>query len=580
MAQITTAGASFAMSLPAFTSSDAAPQPLAKALTGIAGLDQITLGGLPAARPTLICGGPGCGKTVVAATFLVNGAVMFDEPGVFMSFEESSADLIRNLASLGYDLAALVKQKKIAMDFVRVERSEIEESGEYDLEGLFVRLGYAIKSVGAKRVVLDTLEVLFAGLGDTQILRAELRRLFAWLKDQNVSAIITAEQGTGALTRFGLEEYVSDCVLFLDNRVDNQVTTRRLRVAKYRGSVHGTNEYPFLIDALGISVLPVTSAGLAHTASDVVISTGVPGLNQMLGVGGFYRGTSVLVTGTAGTGKTSLAAHFAESVCARDERCLYFAFEESPAQITRNMRSIGLDLQPRIDSGLLKFEAARPSLFGLEMPLARMYREIEEFAPAAVVLDPISALRGETGDVHSMLLRIIDLLKKQGITAFLTNLLVPRGMDHADAGVSSLMDTWISLVQLESNGERNRGIYVLKSRGMNHSNQIREYQLTSQGVKLVDAYLGSAGVLTGSARITQEAADAASVARRAQESERHRREIRRKRASLERQISDLRASLEAEEEEARKALEYEEELERRMRADRQAMAVLRGGSAP
>jgi circadian clock protein KaiC len=553
-------------------------QPLPKARTGILGLDEVTFGGLPAGRPTLICGGPGCGKTLLAATFLVNGAVIFDEPGVFMSFEESSADLIQNVASLGYDLAALIEQKKIAMDFVRVERSEIEESGEYDLEGLFVRLGYAIKTVGAKRVVLDTLEVLFAGLGDTQILRAELRRLFAWLKDQNVSAIITAEQGTGALTRFGLEEYVSDCVLLLDNRVDNQVTTRRLRVVKYRGSVHGTNEYPFLIDALGISVLPVTSAGLAHTASDVVISTGVPGLNQMLGVGGFYRGTSVLVTGTAGTGKTSLAAHFAESVCARGERCLYFAFEESPAQIVRNMRSIGLDLQPRIDAGLLKFEAARPSLFGMEMHLARMYREIEGFAPAATVLDPISALRGESGDVHSMLLRVIDLLKSRGITAFLTNLLPTQGMDQADAGVSSLMDTWISLVQLESNGERNRGIYVLKSRGMNHSNQIREYQLTSSGVKLLDAYLGSAGVLTGTARITQEAADAALIARRAQESERHRREMQRKRDSLERQISDLRAALEAEEEEARKALEYDEELQRRLQTERQAMAARRGGA--
>ena len=539
----------------------------------------MTFGGLPAGRPTLICGGPGCGKTLLAATFLVNGAVMFDEPGVFMSFEESSADLIQNVASLGYDLGALVEQKKIAMDFVRVERSEIEESGEYDLEGLFVRLGYAIKTVGAKRVVLDTLEVLFAGLGDTQILRAELRRLFAWLKDQNVSAIITAERGAGALTRFGLEEYVSDCVLLLDNRVDNQITTRRLRVVKYRGSVHGTNEYPFLIDAPGISVLPVTSAGLAHGASDAVISTGVPGLNQMLGVGGFYRGTSVLVTGTAGTGKTSLAAHFVESVCARGERCLYFAFEESPAQIVRNMRSIGLDLQPRIDAGLLRFEAARPSLFGMEMHLARMYREIEDFAPAAAVLDPISALRGESGDVHSMLLRIIDLLKSRGITAFLTNLLSAQSMDQTDAGVSSLMDTWISLVQLESNGERNRGIYVLKSRGMNHSNQIREYQLTSNGVKLVEAYLGSAGVLTGTARVTQEAADVASAARRARESERQSREIQRKRASLERQISELRAALEAEEEEARKALEYDRELEQRLLAERQAMAARRGGAS-
>ena len=566
------------MSITASIPAAGAARALAKARTGISGLDEVTFGGLPAGRPTLICGGPGCGKTLLATTFLVNGTVMFNEPGVFVSFEETSDDLIKNVASLGYDLGALVAQKKIAIDFVRVERSEIEETGEYDLEGLFVRLDYAIKSVGAKRVVLDTLEMLFAGLGDTQILRAEIRRLFAWLKQRDVTAIITAEQGEGAMTRYGIEEYVSDCVFLLDNRVSDQITTRRLRVVKYRGSAHGTNEYPFLIDAQGVSVLPVTSAGLAHAASDEVISTGIPGLNQMLGAGGFYKGTSILVSGTAGTGKTSLAANFIEAVCARGERCLYFAFEESPAQIVRNMRSIGLDLQPRVDAGLLRFEAARPSLFGLEMHLARMYREIEEFAPAAAVLDPISALRGETGDVHSMLLRVIDLLKSRGITAFLTNLLSVEGMDKSDAGMSSLMDTWLSLVQLETNGERNRGIYVLKSRGMNHSNQIREYQLTSQGVKLVDAYLGGSGVLTGSARIAQEMVDAASSLRRARDNERKQRNIQRKRAALERQIAELRAELESEEEEARKSLQHDEELEKRLQAERRAMAIQRGGN--
>ena len=567
------------MSITASIPARGAAQALAKARTGILGLDEVTFGGLPAGRPTLICGGPGCGKTLLATTFLVNGAVMFNEPGVFVSFEETSDDLIKNVGSLGYDLGALIAQKKIAIDFVRVERSEIEETGEYDLEGLFVRLDYAIKSVGAKRVVLDTLEMLFAGLGDTQILRAEIRRLFAWLKQRGVTAIITAEQGDGTMTRYGIEEYVSDCVLMLDNRVSDQITTRRLRVVKYRGSAHGTNEYPFLIDAQGVSVLPVTSAGLAHAASDEVISTGIPGLNQMLGAGGFYIGTSILVSGTAGTGKTSLAAHFIEAVCARGQRCLYFAFEESPAQIIRNMRSIGLDLQPRVDAGLLRFEAARPSLFGLEMHLARIYREIEEFEPAAVVLDPISALRGETGDVHSMLLRVIDLLKSRGITAFLTNLLSVEGMDKADAGMSSLMDTWLSLVQLESNGERNRGIYVLKSRGMNHSNQIREYQLTSHGVKLVDAYLGSGGILTGSARIAQEMVDAASAVRRAQDLERKQRDVQRRRAALERKISELRAELESEEEEARKTLQHDEELEKRLQAERHAMAIQRGGTA-
>jgi circadian clock protein KaiC len=556
-------------------------QPLLKAPTGIAGLDQVTLGGLPAGRPTLICGGPGCGKTLLATTFLVNGAVMFDEPGVFMSFEESSGDLVQNVASLGFDLGGLIAQNRIAMDFVRVERSEIEESGEYDLEGLFVRLGYAIQSVGAKRVVLDTLEVLFAGLGDTQILRAELRRLFAWLKERQVSAIITAERGAGALTRFGLEEYVSDCVLLLDNRVSNQITTRRLRIVKYRGSAHGTNEYPFLIDAQGISVLPITSAGLAHDASDVVMSTGIAGLDKMLAAGGFFRGSSILVSGSAGTGKTSLAAHFVDAACGRGERCLYFAFEESPAQIVRNMRSIGVDLQPRIDAGLLRFEAARPSLFGLEMHLARMYREIELFEPSAVVLDPISSLRGDSGDVYSMLLRVVDLLKSRGTTAFLTNLLPLHGdMDYADVGVSSLMDTWLSLIQLESNGERNRGLYVLKSRGMDHSNQIREYRLTAAGVKLIDAYRGSAGVLTGSARITQEALDAADALRRAKEGERKRRQIERKRADLERRIDEMRAALEIEENEARQSLEDDAEIEARIEADRRTMALQRGSVSP
>jgi circadian clock protein KaiC len=553
---------------------------LPKARTGIKGLDDVTLGGFPAGRPTLICGGPGCGKTLLATSFLVNGAVMFDEPGVFMTFEESSADLTQNVTSLGYDLAALVEQKKLAMDFVRVERSEIEEAGEYDLEGLFVRLGHAIKQIGAKRVALDTLEVLFAGLGDTPILRSELRRLFGWLKEQGVSAVITAERGSGALTRFGLEEYVSDCVVLLDNRVDDQITTRRLRVVKYRGSAHGSNEYPFLIDGRGISVLPITSAGLSHQASGEVISTGIPSLNKMLGVGGFYVGSSILVSGTAGTGKTSLGAHFVESVCARGERGLFFAFEESPAQIVRNMRSIGLDLQPRVDSGLLRFEAARPTLFGLEMHLARVYREIEEFSPAAVVLDPISALRGESGDIHAMLLRIIDLLKSRGITAYLTSLLSAEGQSHeVDAGVSSLMDTWISLSQLEANGERNRGLYVLKSRGMNHSNQIREYELTSQGVRLVDAYLGSAGVLTGSARLTQEALDEAATHRRLQDAKKRRREGERKRAALERQIADMRAALESEEEESREAAEQATELERRISSERAAMAVRRGNAS-
>lgn len=552
---------------------------LPKAPTGISGFDEITLGGLPAQRPTLLCGGPGCGKTLFAMTVLVNGAIMFDEPGVFMSFEEASEDLALNVQSLGYDLQSLIDAKRIAMDYVRVEKSEIEQSGDYDLDGLFIRLNHAIKSIGAKRVVLDTLEVLFAGLGNTDILRAELRRLFGWLKEQGVTAIITAERGEGALTRYGLEEYISDCVILLDNRVENQITTRRVRIVKYRGSAHGTNEYPFLIDDQGISVLPITSAGLAHTTNDEAISTGIRGLDAMLGAGGFYRGSSVLISGTAGTGKTSVASSFVDAACRRGEKCLYFAFEESPAQIVRNMRSIGIDLQPWVDAGRLKFEAARPSLFGLEMHLARMHREIETFMPDAVVLDPISSLRGEQGDVHSALLRVIDLLKTRGITALLTNLVSGYQVtDATDVGMSSLMDTWLSLVHVESNGERNRGLYVLKSRGMSHSNQVREYSLGTHGIQLIDAYTGTGGVLTGSSRLAQEAADTAEEIRREQETMRRRREVERRRAMVERQIADLRSALEAEEEEINRLLDQDAARETSFAKSRNAMAARRGAA--
>ncbi|HET8551508.1 MAG TPA: circadian clock protein KaiC [Gammaproteobacteria bacterium] len=459
---------------------------LPKTPTGISGFDEITLGGVPQGRPTLLCGAAGCGKTIFGVTFLAEGAIRYDEPGVLMSFEETASDLAANVASLGYDLPDLIEQKKLVIDHVRVERSEIEEAGEYDLEGLFVRLGYAIDSIGAKRVVLDTLESLFSGLSNVAILRAELRRLFMWLKNKGVTAIITAEQGSGKLTRHGLEEYVSDCVILLDNRVYDQIVTRRLRVVKYRGSAHGTNEYPFLIDAGGITVLPITSAGLNHEVLDVPVSTGIAGLDGMLSAGGYYRGSSILVSGAAGTGKTIFGSHFADSTCERGERCLYFAFEESPDQIVRNTRSVGLDLQKHVDAGLLTFEAARPSLYGFEMHLTRMYRDIDRLKPAAVVVDPISAFRGPAGEVHAVLLRIVDMLKSRNITAVFTSLTPARQqfMTDADRGVSSLMDVWISLFDVETNGERHRALYVLKSRGMSNSNRIREYLVTNDGVSL------------------------------------------------------------------------------------------------
>jgi circadian clock protein KaiC len=552
---------------------------LPKSPTGIGGLDEVTLGGLPTGRPSLLCGAAGCGKTLFAMTFLVNGAMRFGETGVFMSFEERGEDLAANVASLGYDLAALEQDGKLVIDYVRIEPAEIEESGDYDLEALFVRLGYAIDKVGAKRVVLDTIEALFSGLKDQALLRAELRRLFGWLKDRGVTAIVTGERGDGQLTRYGIEEYVSDCVILLDNRVLDQVTTRRLRVVKYRGSAHGTNEYPFLIDDRGISVLPITSAGLNHAAHSEPVPTGVPSLDAMLAAGGYYRGSGVLISGLAGTGKSTFSAAFADANCSRGERCLYFAFEESPAQIVRNMRSAGFDLQQHVDRGLLKFEAARPSLYGLEMHLARMNRDIEEFAPSVVVVDPISAFRGVQSEIHATLLRLADICKARGITGLFTSLSVAS--DHAneaDRGVSSLMDAWISLADVESNGERNRVLYVLKARGMKHSNQVREYLLTGHGPELIEPYIGPQGVLTGAARLAQEARERDAAGERRQATARRRRELARQRAIAERQIAETRAALEAEENEVEMLVAQEDAREGSLTADRAAMAAKRGAA--
>jgi circadian clock protein KaiC len=524
----------------------ARPQ-LPKAPTGIQGLDEITGGGLPKGRPTLVCGGAGCGKTLLAMEFLVRGATEFNEPGVFMAFEETARDLTQNTVSLGFDLKDLVARKKIVLDYVYIERSEIEESGEYDLEGLFIRLGTAIDSIGAKRVVLDTIESLFSGLPNPAILRAELRRLFGWLKDKGVTAVITGERGDGMLTRQGLEEYVSDCVIVLDHRVSEQTSSRRLRVVKYRGSTHGTNEYPFLIDEDGISVLPVTSLALQHIASNERISTGIPRLDAMLGSKGYYRGSSVLISGTAGTGKSSFAALFADAACRRGERVLYFSFEESPSQTMRNMRSIGIDLQPWVKKGLLQFHANRPSSAGLETHLAMKHKVINTFKPQVVILDPLNSFLigdNEIG-VQSMLTRLLDFLKTSQITGLFTSLTSSGGkLEQSEVAISSLIDTWLSLRAIDSGGERNRGLSILKSRGMAHSNQMREFLLTDHGVELRDVYVGASGVLTGSARLTQEAQDQAAQMVRKQEIERQQLELASKHQVLEAQIAAMRAEFE------------------------------------
>ena len=558
---------------------------LEKCPTGIRGLDEITKGGLPRGRPTLICGSAGCGKTLFAMEFLMRGAMDYGEPGVFMTFEETSEDLVKNFISLGFDIPDMMSRGLIATDHVKIERSEIEETGNYDLEGLFIRLGNAIDSIGAKRVVLDTIEALFSGLSNASILRAELRRLFQWLKDRGMTAIVTGESGDKLLTRYGLEEYVADCVIFLDFRIAEQISTRRLRIVKYRGSSHGADEYPFLIDERGFSILPITSLGLDYPVSTEYISTGVPKLDAMFAGKGFYRGSTILVSGTAGTGKTSVSATFADAACLRGERCLYFAFEESPRQIIRNMGSIGVDLGRWVKKGLLKFHSARPSLYGLEMHLVTFHKMIEEFQPQVFIVDPISNLinAGTASEVKSILTRLIDYLKMKQISTFLTDLTHFAGsLEHTSEEISSLIDTWLLLRDIELNGERNRGLYILKSRGMAHSNQIQEFLLTNQGIDLVDIYTGFGEVLTGSARAIQQAEENASEVARCVEVDRRAREQERKRNALEAKIAALRAEFDVESEELNLMAEEDRKKQAVLAEDRLDMAHLRKGkpSAP
>ena len=547
---------------------------LPKTPTGISGLDEITDGGLPKGRPTLICGGPGCGKTLMSLEFIVRGALEYNEPGVFMAFEEKSEELAMNVASLGFDLPKMQKNKQLAIDYVHIERSEIEETGEYNLEGLFIRLGHAIDSIQAKRVVLDTIENLFSGLSNVNVLRAELRRLFQWLKEKGVTAIITGERGEGTLTRQGLEEYVSDCVILLEHKVVNQIGTRVLRVVKYRGTTHGTNEYPFLIDEDGISVLPVTSLLLNHEVSTERVSTGIPSLDDMLGGKGFYRGSSILVSGTAGTGKTSIGTYFADATCKRNEKCIYFAFEESPQQIVRNMQSINVNLEPHIKKGLLKFHASRPTLYGLEMHLVVIHKLIKEFKPQTVILDPITNLItvGSVSEVKSMLVRLIDFLQAESITVVFTALSLNTIInEQTDEGVSSLVDAWILVRDIENNGERNRGLYLMKSRGMKHSNQVREFIITDEGIELVDVYLGPDGVLTGSAREEQQLMEEAGTVLHTHAISRKDKEIERKRTVLEAKIASLKEEFESVQDELNKSYVEEDLRKKVMQTNREQL---------
>ena len=552
------------------------PLRLAKARTGIAGLDEVTDGGLPSGRTTLVCGGPGCGKTLMGMQFLVRGALEYGEPGVFVAFEESPAELAQNVGSLGWDLADLEARRLLAVDHVQISASDVIETGAWDLEGLFIRVGLAIDSVGAKRVVLDTVESLFGPLGNEIVLRAELRRLFRWLNDRGVTAIVTGERGDGTLTRHGLEEYVSDCVILLDHRVRDQVSTRRLRVVKYRGSHHGPDEYPFLIDRTGFSVLPVSSMGLSHGASAERVSTGVGELDRMLDGGGYYRGSSALISGTPGSGKTTLGARFLEAGCERGERGLMLAFEESPAQIVRNMASVGIDLGRWLEGGALRIVAARPDAYGLETHLARSYRAIEDHDPVNVVIDPLSGLNGEAYEIKATLSRLIDHLKSREITSVMTTLVTSQADKQSGLGISSVIDTWLDVSNLELEGERNRGINILKSRGMPHSNQVREFLITGAGVDIRDVYASEGAVLMGSAREDREARDRAAATARAADLGGKRRRLAYRRAALDAQIAALAAQRDAETLELSSEIDSGELAERQIELDRGVRAAARG----
>lgn len=557
-----------------------APTGIAKSPTGIDGFDELTLGGLPTGRPSLVCGSAGCGKTLFATTFLVHGARDFDEPGVFVTFEERPDDIADNVASLGFDVAGLIAADKIVMEHIAIDPSEVAEIGDFDLEGLFLRLELAIDSIGAKRVVLDTIESLFSAFTNQAVLRAEIRRLFDWLKDKGMTTVITAERGDGSLTRQGLEEYVSDCVILLDHRVHNQISTRRMRIVKYRGTAHGTNEYPFLIDRDGFSVLPVSSLGLNHKVFAERIPSGIDDLDAMLEGGGFHRGSSILISGVAGAGKSSLSASFAHAAAARGERAIYFSFEESEGQIVRNMRSIGLDLAPYVESGMIHFVSARPTFYSLEMHLAIMLREVQKYNPQVVVLDPISAFM-ESGDrleVQSMLLRMVDYLKNRGISAIFTHLMHGQeGVIATDAGLSSLMDGWILMLNREVNGEFNRELYLLKARGTAHSNQVREFVMSDTGIKLLPPYLGETGALTGSARRSEEARARRMEVDRLAEVARSKQQIDTRRRKALAQIEAIQAELDADELELTNVTDAAEEFRRQAAADAREMEQSRRG---
>jgi circadian clock protein KaiC len=555
---------------------------LEKAPTGIRGFDEITGGGLPRGRASLVTGGPGAGKTLFGLEFLVRGAQDFDEPGVLLAFEESAEELADDVASLGFDLAGLEAGGHLVVDACRVDATEFVTTGEFDLDGLFIRLSAAVQAVGARRVVLDTIEVLFGALDNEAVVRAEFSRLLRWLKDQGLTTLITGERGReGQLTRYGIEEYVSDCVIVLDHRMHDEIATRRLRIVKYRGSRHGTNEYPFLVTDRGLMIWPITSTQLTYPVSTDRVSLGVPRLDQML-TGGVHRGSTVLITGSAGTGKTTLAASAADAACARGEPALFVSFEESPDQLVRNMRSVGIDLGRWVGAGLLRLWGQRATAFGLESHLAGIERLLDETTPGIAVLDAVGSLThiGAQSEVTAAVAREVDMMKSRGITGILTSLTHEDREETSSVDASSLIDTWLLLRNVESDGERNRLLFVIKSRGTAHSNQVREFILTDHGPELLDVSVGPRGVLTGSARMTQVAEERAAEAERRGELERRQLDLARRSAEVEAQIALLREQLATETAELDRLVVEQSRGEDARAAARATLARRRQGDLP
>jgi len=551
---------------------------LPKSLTGIEGLDDITMGGLPKARTTLICGGTGTGKTLLAMEFLLRGATQFNEPGVFMAFEESTNDLIANVASIGFDLKGLITAEKVVVDFVYIDHEQIVEAGEYNLDALFIRLGTAIDAIGAKRVVLDTIESLFSSLPNPAVLRAELRRLFRWLKEKGVTAVITGEGGTDALTRHGLEEFISDCVINLTISIEDRVASRRLRIMKYRGSSHGTNEYPFVIDGKGFSLIPITSSKLEYKISNAKVSSGIPRLDTMLGGRGFFEGSVIMVSGPSGTGKTTFMSHFADAACRRNERAVYISFEESPDQIIRNMSSVGLTLDKWIKQGLLVMESRRPTQCGLDMHLVLAQKLIAEHDPKIVIMDPVTSFSdiANSSDVKRILMKFVDHMKSLGVTTMFGSLTPSELPAEVSAvNISSIIDSWILLRDMESNGERNRGLYILKSRGMRHSNQVREFLISDHGVDICDVYTGTGGVTTGGARLNMLAQEKALSLKLQEEIELRQFDLENKRNVLDSKIAAMRAEFAAQEAGNLKMIAQEKNRQTQLSADQTAMGKAR-----